>query len=76
MTQREYSAAWRRKQNALGKCCTCGAQKERPALSLCDSCLDTLREAALVRYRARKGIPLNKPLDPRGRPRGPRKPRK
>ncbi len=72
MTTREYSRRWRKKQEELGKCPSCGRQKNE-GRSLCEECLSEVRDAAFVRYRVMNNIPLDAPRSNRGRPRGPRK---
>ena len=62
----KYMQRWRKKQDALGKCYTCGRPKTR---SLCEDCLEEVRKATLIRYRKKHGIPLDAPLSGRGRPR-------
>jgi len=62
----------RKKQIALsaeGLCCICA--KPKVSKNFCTACREKNRNANIIRYRTKVGIPLDAPLSKRGRPRHP-----
>lgn len=51
------------------KCAVPRAVGDGGTRTLCKACADAKREAGMMRYRRRVGIPLDAPRAPQGRPR-------
>jgi hypothetical protein len=58
---------WQHRRRANGQCVKCSLPSGRDFY--CEACRERTRESNRARYRAAHGIPLDAPLDRRGRPR-------
>lgn len=59
---------WQEAKALAGLCITCGKNPAEEKC-YCAACAERQRDKARARYRLKKGIPLDAPLMPNGRPR-------